>query len=140
LANPESKRSQASKRRQSEPSEESLSALDRAIGGLHRRRTGNLEPKKDPRVCSCKPWTAQVSPILRKVESTWKFEFPEPLSAWDDSWRQEEQQFLGCHVDVGAFEKIADDRQAAHQRNLVDGDVLLGNDYAADDHCSAIGD
>src|SRR6266853_5934139 len=63
---------------------------------------------------------------------------PGPISARNDSWRQEEQQFLRAHGDVSPLEEVADERQAAYQRNLGDVHVLLRNDYAADDHRSAI--
>ena len=78
-----------------------------------------------------------------------QFRWPEPSEqlstrtktlSRDDAWRQEEQQFLRRHVDRSSLEEVADQRQVADKRYLLNVDGLLGNDDSADDHGAAVRD
>src|SRR5450432_806893 len=64
---------------------------------------------------------------------------PQLSSRGNDARREEEQQFTGGHAGVVPFEQVADDRQAAEDRNLRDVDLRLGNNDAADHDGRAIG-
>src|ERR1700674_579898 len=57
----------------------------------------------------------------------------------DNPRSQEEHQFLRRSRNAGPLEEMPDQRQAAHERNLLDVGALRGDDDAADYDGTAIG-
>src|SRR6267143_6034558 len=61
-----------------------------------------------------------------------------PESPGDNPRSQEEHQFLRRSRNAGPLEEMPDQRQAAHERNLLDVRALRGDDDAADYDGTAI--
>src|SRR5271156_4656047 len=52
---------------------------------------------------------------------------------------EEEEKFLGRGADRGVLEQVANDRQAAEHRDLLNVRALLGDDHTTDNHSRAVG-